>query len=51
MLHEHQSFPNSKDDRGALCQMRSPEKDKEAFDDSSFFVATYNFKECDNKES
>ena len=50
MLHDHQSFLNSKDDRGASCQVRSPEEDKETFDESSFIVATYNFNECDNKE-
>ena len=50
MLHDSQSFPNSKDDRGALCQVRSPKEDKETFDDSSLIVAPYNFYECDNKE-
>ena len=50
MLHDRQSFLNSKDDRGASCQVRSPKEDKETFDESSFIVATYNFNEYDNKE-
>ena len=50
MLQDHRLFPNSKDDRGALCQVRSPKEDKETFDDSSFVVALYNFYGCDNKE-
>ena len=50
MLHDHRLFLNSKDDRGALCQVRSPKEDKETFDDSSFIVAPYKFYKCDNKE-
>ena len=33
MLHDHQSFPNLEDVRGAMCQMQCPERDKKIIDD------------------
>ena len=59
LLNDDPSLPNSKDVRGALCQMRCPEEDKEPIENHSFIVppcidSSFNvctLQECDNKET
>ena len=51
-----QSIPTLGDVRGAICQMRCPERNKEKIDDHPLFVSpsvlstsVYLMQECDNK--
>ena len=37
--HESQSIPKLEDVRGAICQMRCPERNKEKIDDHPLFVS------------
>ena len=53
---DQQPFPNSEDVRGASCQMRCPEENKEIVNDQSFIVSpctvsnnVYTLQECGNK--
>ena len=54
---ESQASPTPKDVRGALCQVRCPERNKEIIDRQTLFVSSYNLsipvnllQECDNKQ-